>query len=352
MARGVGLKRIAVIAEDVSHPLDEGFKRASFEIASSIARTGIETTLFTHFQKDLPIHTEPLPRNRLLAGLSFSRSLRAYKPDAVLYIPRAAATPMSLMRARLLRVQSGGVAVAVLSLQRRAYRAGLRPFLRLIRPLAVLVLSERSTGVMRQAGIRAQRIPLGVNTQVFRPPRPGEKEALREKYGIRGGRVILHVGHISPRRNLSLLRRLIAEGINLVVVSSTSTRLDARIEELLQHPSITLIDRFIEDIDEVYRLADAYVFPTFSHRGAIEIPLSVLEALATNLPVVTTDFGGIPDILDERNGLFICSSEEEFMSKSEEMLAIGAVDTRTLVSDLTWDNVARAIIDIIESEIE
>lgn len=351
MDRAPHLRRIAIISEDVSYPLDEGFKKASAAIAISISKLGREVTVFTPHAPQLAVDTETLPRNKFLIGRSFSQRLKASRPDVLIYIPQSAATPMSLLRARHLRRQGGKPPVALLSLQRRTYSPLVRPFLRIGGPDLVLVLSARSADIMRQAGIKARRVPLGVDTQVFRPPIEGEKATLRRKHGIGDGTVVLHVGHISAGRNLGLLKRLSGQGRRLVIVSSTSTAHHPEVARDLSGPSVTVIARYLENIEEVFRLADAYVFPTFADKGAIEIPLSILEAMATNLPVVTTDFGGIPDLFTEGKGLFICSSESEFMRKFDEMLRLTSVSTRDLALDLSWEKVAERIIKTIETEI-
>jgi glycosyltransferase involved in cell wall biosynthesis len=348
---GVYLQRIAVVSENVSYPLDEGFKKASVAIAVALSGLGRTVTVFAPGAPDLPVPTEPLPRNKLLAGSSFSRRLKDSKPDVILYIPEAAATPMSYVRAAHLRKQGGGTPVVLMSLQRRTYSALVRPFLKFLGPDLTLALSARTVAIMREAGIRARRVPLGVDTATFRPPAQGEKEALRAKYRTGDGKVLLHVGHISVRRNLELLKRVVVEGWKLVIVSSTSTEHHPAIARELKDRSVVVIDRFIENIDEIFRLADAYVFPTFAEMGAIEIPLSVLEAMATNLPVVTTAFGGIPDLFSEGKGLYICSSEAELTEKAQAALTIGTASTRELALALTWDKVAATIVETMESEI-
>ncbi len=351
------MKTIAIVSEDLSSPLDEGFKKTSASLAVSIANLGTRVTIFTRKSQGLPLAAQPLPGNKLLLGWAFACALRQAEPDAVLYMPQSAATPMSLVRAHFLKMQSGGKPVAVLSLQGREYSGLVRLLLRMIGPSLVLVLSRHSQGVMRSAHLTAKIVPLGVDALVFRPPDPGEKRSLRQKYGIPEGKVILHVGHISPRRNLSLLKRLLKPGRQLVVVSSTSTRQYPEVKQALEGLPVIFLERFIEKIEEVYQLADCYVFPTFSHFGAIEIPLSVLEAAATNLPVVTTDFGGIPDLFQggkelEHSGLLIARSESEFAEKMEYALMLADVATRNLVLDLSWDRVARRIVEAIQEIIE
>jgi glycosyltransferase involved in cell wall biosynthesis len=259
---------------------------------------------------------------------------------------------MSLVRARMLKAHARGAPVVVLSLQRRDYTGLTKLFLRHLAPALMLVLSERTREAARAAGLDAETVPLGVDSLAFRPPGSGEKRSLREKYGIPDCKVILHVGHISPSRNLGLLRRALAPGRHLAVVSSTSTRVHPEVKRELEGAPVTFLDTYIERIEEIYRLADCYVFPTFRDRGAIEIPLSVLEAIATNLPVVTTDFGGLPDVfvdraVCERQGLFMAASQDEFIDKLEQALRLADVATRHLVGNLSWDRVAARVLEKI-----
>jgi len=350
---GAALKSIAIVSEDLSYPLDEGFKKASAHLALAIAQRGVSISVFARMAEGLPFQAYGLPANKLLLGPSLRHDLASARPEAVLYIPEAAATPMSLVRARMLKAQAKAAPVVVLSLQRRDYPGLAKIFLRLLAPALVLVLSQHSRTAARRAGLNAETVPLGVDSQTFRPPGSGEKRSLREKYGIPDSKVILHVGHISPSRNLGLLRRALAPGRHLVVVSSTTTRVHPEVVRELEGAPVTFLDQYIERIDEVYRLADCYVFPTFSDRGAIEIPLSVLEAMATNLPVVTSDFGGLGDLFEDRaaceqQGLFMAATGDEFIDKVEMALQLADVATRHLVSDLSWDRVAERVLDQID----
>lgn len=344
------MEKIAIATEDMSSPLDEGFKKAASEIAAAIA-VRKPATVFASAYGDLPFPVEDLPANKLLLGGRFSKRLRGIGCDATLYIPQASATPMSMVRARLIRSQSGGKPVVVLSLQRRTYSNLMRGFISFIRPRLALVLSTESMSIMERVGISAKRVPLGVDTGKFRPPEAGEKERLRRKYGLGDGKIALHIGHVSPRRNLELLKKLSLNGTRLAVVTSTSTLPDAAVRGWLMQESVVVIDTYIENIEEIYRLADCYVFPATDAKGAIEIPLSVLEAMATGLPVVATAFGGIPDLFKERDGLFICATGAEFVQKFTSAMALQRAGTRELVAEFTWERVAGEIIDAIEREI-
>jgi glycosyltransferase involved in cell wall biosynthesis len=256
-----------------------------------------------------------------------------------------------MVRARLLKRQSGGRPVALISLQRRTYSGSMKTLLKSLRPDLVLVFSSQAQAEVRGLGMNVRRISLGVDSQVFRPPAPSTKQELRSKYNLPEGKIILHVGHLSPGRNLRLLKTIAGEDVRVVVVSSTATRRHPEVEAMLQEPWVILMETYLEHIEEIYRAVDGYVFPTFSPTDAIDIPLSVLEAMATNLPVATTDFGGLKDLFDPGEGLFVCSSADELVQAVRDMLKLGAVATRDKVLHLSWQHAAGTVIEAIAEEL-
>jgi glycosyltransferase involved in cell wall biosynthesis len=359
----MALRTIAIISEDLSYPLDEGFKKATASIAGALASSGVSTVLFARQSSGLMEgdaaevsrvmpRTMPtsLPDNKLLVGRTFARDLRKVGPDAILYVPEAAATSASMVRAGIIRRQAGTPPVALLSLQSRTYPPGVLRFLRGIgfAPDMMLALSYRSLRIFEKAGFSARRVPLGVDTETFRPARADEREGLRRRYGLPDGPVVLHVGHVSPRRNLELLRLAAGSGKTLVIVASTSTSRDPEVRRAFEGSSVIFIDTYIEDVQEIYRAADCYVFPTVDPTGAIEVPLSVLEAAATNIAVVATPFGGLPDLFTEGRGFFFAASPQEFQVKIEAALACRDVATRPAVADLAWPKVAGRILEALD----
>jgi glycosyltransferase involved in cell wall biosynthesis len=238
----------------------------------------------------------------------------------------------------------------MISLQRRTYSGSGRILLKMTGPDLVLVLSSESLSIVGGAGRPARQIPLGVDTEVFSPAKETERQDLRRRYGIGDEKVILHVGHLRPGRNLELLEKIAASGARLGLVTSSSTAADARVRSMLESSSIHLLNEFVEHIADAYRVADGYAFPTVSETDAIEIPLSVLEAMATNLPVVAMAFGGLPDILSAGGGLFLCETEDEFVTSAREMLKLETVSTREQVLPLSWKHVAESIMSQIEAQ--
>jgi glycosyltransferase involved in cell wall biosynthesis len=142
-------------------------------------------------------------------------------------------------------------------------------------------------------------IPMGVDMEKFKPIREiDKKKRLRKKYGIPlESYSLLHIGHLKIDRNIEFLRTLQNKDTQVIFAISTSTRKhDAnqdQIKEDLISSGMILIDKYIENIEELYQLSDCYIFPVENPMAAISLPLSILEANACRIPVVTTPFQGI-----------------------------------------------------------
>lgn len=64
-----------------------------------------------------------------------------------------------------------------------------------------------------------------------------------------------------------------------MVSSVTEAEKDASIRTMLEiRGNITIIDTYLRNVQEVYQLADVYLFPVQEIENCIDIPLSVLEA--------------------------------------------------------------------------
>ena len=106
----------------------------------------------------------------------------------------------------------------------------------------------------------------------------------------------------------------------------------------LQMAGVVVIDAYIEHMHELYQAADCYLFPVSSPTGALEFPLSVIEAAACNLPVITTRFGALPHVIREGEGFHYIRSMAEIR---ERISAIRGATPRTSekVRELSWNTV-------------
>jgi glycosyltransferase involved in cell wall biosynthesis len=106
----------------------------------------------------------------------------------------------------------------------------------------------------------------------------------------------------------------------------------------LERVGCTVWKSFFKRIEEIYAMSDCYVFPVKSEKNAIQLPLSVLEAMACNLPVITTKFGALPYVFTEGNGLFFVEKDDDFLYALDEIKMGLSPNTRGKVSPLSWTN--------------
>jgi glycosyltransferase involved in cell wall biosynthesis len=186
----------------------------------------------------------------------------------------------------------------------------------------------------------------------FRPASAEQRAAMKQRAGIDPGRlVVLHVGHMKATRNVGVLEDLARlEGVACVMVASTSTVADREMAGRLAAAGVTLMTHHEDRIEHAYRLADVYLFPVTSPLDAIETPLSVLEAAATDLSIVSTPFGGLPDLLGD--GVVWARTREEMVEAVRRLAAAGAAGrqgagTRTRVLKHGWDRLAADVLEAV-----
>jgi thymidylate kinase len=236
-------------------------------------------------------------------------ALRALKPDVIQYVPYSGLTMPAMARLRALGLAAPRAQRCITVLQ--AGQGDLRPPRTLLADVA-LFASER---LRRRAGAIARRTTVvypSVDRTRFRPA-PVDRLEVRSELGVAGAKpMVLHVGHLKASRNLGVLGRLAATGRwSVVMVASTSTEEDVAVRHDLVRRGVTVVRRYLPDIERVYRAADLYVFPVRDALGSIEVPLSVVEARSCGTPAVTTRFGALPELFRE-SGLMRYSDDASF----------------------------------------
>lgn len=224
---------------------------------------------------------------------------------------------------------------------------GERLWGRWLRPDLVLSPSPRLVERLKARGVSSEFLPMGVETDDVQPVDEERKKRLRETYGLPLDRpLVLHVGHLSPNRNLGWLRTVSEQlDVSVAMVAGTSLGSRADLRSDLTRSGVVVLDDFFPRIRELYEAADCYVFPVVKDNGAIGVPLSVLEAMSVNLPVVTTGFGGLPYMFAGGDGLTFADSLPEFVQAVEAALRLRdrEVSTKDLARLYSWPNVVERV---------
>ncbi len=340
--------KIVVISEDLARPWDEGFKKFAHSLAEALGKQNDVLVVNVDRSGVSDDTAVRVPGTKTFFNELLRDKIRSFSPSKIIYIPSASTTSASFLRALALRFHAPRARIGMVGLQPR--RRGRLSWLliRFMSPHAVFVFSYNTLLCFRHRSIRAELLPMGIDLSAFRPAEPGEKGMLRGRYGIPDDAfVVMHAGHLSPSRNLLPLTRLAAmPGLLVLLVSSTSTREDTRLREHLESMGVRIIRRIVP-IEEFYRLSDCYVFPVEDPYSCAEIPLGVLEALASGIPVMSRPFGGLRDLLPDGADLIYWHTDEELVQAARRLRANGPPSMRSM-GEFTWDEVAQRVIEILE----
>ena len=90
----------------------------------------------------------------------------------------------------------------------------------------------------------------------------------------------------------------------------------------VSYTHLTIIDTYLRNVQEVYQLADVYLFPVQEIENCIDIPLSVLEAASCNLPIVTTEYGELASFIGQEGFLFTADLSSNSLNEALETICL------------------------------
>ena len=362
--------RIVIVSEDLVEPWDEGIKKFAFSIGRAlfvdhpvrVINVDRGGAIFRNGSRAEAVAKDPVARDALLRGTAHRYSIHdvpgtrtfiqpalrhevaSFVPNLVVYVASPSNTVGSFLRAFALRRAWPKARHAMVALIPRRHRQRDRIILTATAPDLIFVPSYASLLHLNDLSLRGDLLPVGVDLTQFQKPEAGEKETLRAKYNVpQDATVYLHVGHLSPKRNVASLARLASEpNAHVIVIGSTSTPEDLSLRLSLEKAGVRVIREFVA-VDEFYKLSDAYVFPVIDVEGCVEIPLSVLEALASGLPVIARPFGGLRDVLPAGDDLRYFETEEEMVAAARALRAGARPDTRDM-EEFSWRAIAERMV--------
>jgi glycosyltransferase involved in cell wall biosynthesis len=319
---------------DFSPNLDEGYKNVSHYLADELG-TRLEI-------KRLDV--------KEIKSVGFWKTARSLRPQIAHLI--AQPTLSSLLFVFIGRFFWKDAKIVISALRPEKFFAGRMSFLQkfsfgLAGPDLILVQSSDAKDRFEEFGCRrVELFPNGVDVERFSPVTQSEKWKLRKKYDLDPDLpVILHVGHLEESRNLELLIPLREKQIQVVIAGSVYMGVNQVLIDRLERNGFKIFKGYQPNVEELYQLSDCYVFP-LEPGNSLSMPLSVLEAMATNLRVVTTRFKGLEAAFAGGNGLKFVNSPEDVVPVTLEILSSKKkIQTRDQVRSFSWDELALRLCD-------
>ncbi len=328
---------------DFSGNTDEGMKNVSKNIKNKLSlRYDVLTFNSTDFIKK-----------------SFRSRLKSFQPEIIHYLHGP--TIRSLIILRVSKRFFINDVKTIVSATRPYFSRYSKWAVSLLKPDLVLTQSTRFEDFFRKRGCHVQFFPNGVDCQRFKPISEAEKYNIRREFGLNSDTsIVLHVGHIKSNRNLGVFKKIQKiKDAQVVIVGGITETADEELKKNLQKDGIKIYNDFYDDISKFYKMADLYIFPlkdngdklpdSYNQVGAIDMPLSVLEAMACNLPVISTEFGALPRILETGNGLTFCPNNEDILNTVKRACNGVPTNTRQKVLPYQWGRVIEQLETIYQS---
>jgi len=162
-------------------------------------------------------------------------------------------------------------------------------------------------------------IPNGVNTTLFRPCAPLEKKEAREFFGLHETDYLIGtIGRLAAVKNQKLFLKAaqwaLHHGLKATFVIAGSGPEEPMLRQLAAHLGITERVKFLGQVNEralFYQALDRFAL-TSLHEG---LPIVLLEAMASGIPVISTDLEVACHVLEEGgHGILVPSDNVEAMA--------------------------------------
>ena len=222
----------------------------------------------------------------------------------------------------------------------------LKPIIKRVWKSAVAVIAN-SQG-LKELALETDRnakigvIYNGVNVEDFSPRNEREN----------GDIIILSVARLIKRKGIDDLIRAVPaivkahKNIKLIIIGEGN--IENELKALAQKLKVSKYIDFLgyvppNEISNYYSSSDIFVLPS-KNEGMSN---TVLEAMASGLPIVTTDTGGTQELIDE-NGIIIPSEEPDAISKAvlnlinnDKLRENMGMKSRKIAESMSWKNVAQ-----------
>lgn len=213
---------------------------------------------------------------------------------------------------------------------------------------------------------KIHRIHLGVDVETFRPvdKNGATRKRLREQWGLSDQPTVLFVGRLIPQKGVHILLAALEHvrkevpDVALVVVGSPyyGRNVDtAYVRQIKRHASqLGGAVRFVpfvspQSVQDCYSVGDVFVTPSV---GKEAFGLVNVEAMASSLPVVAHDVGGIKEIVEHgKTGYLVPPNSSvqslaekiiELLTDAEKRRSFGKAGRRRVEAHFTWERTAES----------
>jgi len=180
-----------------------------------------------------------------------------------------------------------------------------------------------SPKLKRLVEFKLRMISMGTYTKDFRIKK--NKNKLKREYKIKGKNVILFLGRLAEKKGVKYLIQALnlIKNLDYILLIGGDGPLRKELEEIVNNFNLNKRVKFLgyitgkEKIDYIL-LSDIMIIPSIiTKEGDTEgLPVTIMEGMAAGLPIITTNVGGIKDIIkNNQNGILIQEKNPRLISE-------------------------------------
>jgi glycosyltransferase involved in cell wall biosynthesis len=208
-----------------------------------------------------------------------------------------------------------------------------------------VVSSKYQKAELRAVGIPPSRISVLPSLLPADKLAPGSREAFRTRHNLASARVMTYIGHYNHVKGVDTIAdafRLLAPRfpeLHLVLAWSGMGK-SRRVNEMLREPAlagrVTQLGRV--DVPELLAASDVVVLPYRMTIGQAVYPAALLEALAANVPVVTSDLPLLRELTNHGEKALLARPEDPaaLASAVECLLTVPGLVQRMSAAQREW----------------
>lgn len=213
----------------------------------------------------------------------------------------------------------------------------------------VLILNEDVKQYLLKLHTPNEKISLlanGVDVKFFKPTTKENKIKLRKKYNLPLNKlIVLFVGRLVEKKGFDKLFEARNDNYLILFVGGGDIPKEMKGDKNV----LFLGERNQDELSEIYQLSDIFVLP--SHGEGF--PLSIQEAMASGLSVITTNEPNYKLYINNSNTILTESSVEnlkkiipETLSNKELMKKLSINARKKAVNDFSWDKNIRRLLEV------
>lgn len=165
--------------------------------------------------------------------------------------------------------------------------------------------------------VKVDVIPMGCEIEQY-----GKQNRIINYFGDTKRKVLLFVGRLAEKKGCEyLIRAMDKVEADLIIVGDGPLKRDLEALAKTVHADIRFLGaKTKEELRTIYASSDIFVVPSVTAKDGDKegVPTAIIEAMASELPVIASDSGGISDIVkDGFNGYLV--SEKNVLELSEKI---------------------------------